>query len=135
VDGLHIVADLRRCEGDPRYLTDGAALRRACLDAIARAGLAALGDLFHQFDGGGATGCVVLAESHVAIHTWPELGAVTLDAFVCNYSGDNSARARALVDDLVALFRPADLARREAVRELTGSGRRIAPARAAAGAS
>jgi len=116
LDGLHIVANLYRCKGDARYLTDGASLRRFCLDSIEKAGLAALGDLFHQFDGGGTTGCVVLAESHVAVHTWPELKSVTLDVYVCNYTRDNSARARRVVDDLAALFQPEDLVRHEVPR-------------------
>ena len=47
---------------------------------------------------------LLLAESHLAVHTWPELGAVTLDVYVCNYGGDNSARAHALLDALVAAF-------------------------------
>jgi S-adenosylmethionine decarboxylase proenzyme len=135
LDGLHIVANLYRCGGDARYLTDGAALRRFCLATIEQAGLIVLGDLFHQFDGGGTTGCVVLAESHVAIHTWPELRSVTLDAFVCNYSRDNSAHARGLVDDLVALFQPEDVVRHEVQRDLTsaGTGTPTMPRRRAAG--
>ena len=131
MDGLHILANLYRCAGEPRYLTDRAALRGLCLAATGRAGLAVLGELFHQFDGGGATGCIVLAESHVAIHTWPELAAVTLDAFVCNYSRDNTAAARGLVDELVAAFRPEDVARHEVPRDLTAKG--AAPRRRAAG--
>jgi spermidine synthase len=135
LDGLHILANLYRCAGEPRYLTDRAALRGLCLAAIERAGLTVLGDLFHQFDGGGATGCIVLAESHVAIHTWPEFATVTLDAFVCNYSRDNTARARGLVDELVESFRPDDVVRHEARRDLTAAeaAARVAPLRRAAG--
>jgi S-adenosylmethionine decarboxylase proenzyme len=129
VDGLHILANLYRCAGEPRYLTDRAALRDLCLAAVERAGLTALGELFHQFDGGGATGCIVLAESHVAIHTWPEFATVTLDAFVCNYSRDNTACARGLVDELVTAFRPEDVVRHEVRRDLAAT----APLRRAAG--
>jgi S-adenosylmethionine decarboxylase proenzyme len=125
LDGLHIFANLYRCRGDARYLTDRAELRRCCLEAIGNAGLTVLDDLFHQFEGGGTTGCVVLAESHFAIHTWPELGSVTLDAFVCNYSRDNSARARGLVDEVVALFRPADVVRHEVPRDLRARAGRL----------
>jgi spermidine synthase len=134
LDGLHIVANLYRCAGEPRYLTDRAALRDLCRAAIDRAGLTVLGELFHQFDGGGVTGCVVLAESHVAIHTWPEFGTVTLDAFVCNYSRDNSAHARGLVDELVAHFRPEEVVRHELPRDLAAApaATRIAPRRRAA---
>jgi len=126
MDGLHIVANLYACAAE-RYLTDGTALRGAALAAIERSGLTVLGDLFHRFDGGGATGCIVLAESHVAIHTWPELGSVTLDAFVCNYSRDNTSRARGLVDELVALFRPEAVERRELARELSATAAARAP--------
>jgi S-adenosylmethionine/arginine decarboxylase-like enzyme len=59
---------------------------------------------------------VVLAESHLAIHTWPELAAVTLDLYVCNFSGDNSARARSVVDDLVRVFAPEDVVRYDVPR-------------------
>ncbi len=133
LDGLHIFANLYRCGADPRTLTDRDRLRRFCLEAIDRAGLTVLGDLFHQFEGGGTTGCVVLAESHVAIHTWPELRSVTLDAFVCNYSRDNTDRARGLVGELVAVFRPEDVVRHEVRRDLAaaepGTGGRSAPRR------
>ena len=124
MDGLHILANLYRCRGETRYLTDARALRGRCLAAVARAGLTPIGDLFSPFPGAdgapdpaaGVTGCVVLAESHLAIHTWPELACVTLDAYVCNYSRDNTARARALVDALTALFRPEDCVRDEVRR-------------------
>jgi len=49
---------------------------------------------------------VLLAESHLAVHTWPEQGVVTLDVFVCNLLGDNSERAQALLDALIEGFRP-----------------------------
>ena len=108
MDGLHVVANLYRCRGDARYLTDAAALRLFCHDSINRSGLTILGDLFHQFDGGGVTGAVVLAESHLAIHTWPELESVTLDVYVCNFTQPNDDKARQVVNDLIQLFRPED---------------------------
>jgi len=54
----------------------------------------------------GITGVVLLAESHLAVHTWPELEAATLDVYVCNLGADNSARAQVLMDTLVAAFAP-----------------------------
>jgi S-adenosylmethionine decarboxylase proenzyme len=122
LDGLHILASLYRCRGDARHLVDAEALRTFCVDAVDRNGLTVVGALFHRFaasDGspdGGVTGCIVLAESHLAIHTWPELASVTLDIFACNYSQDNSARARAVVDDIVALFAPEEVARHDVPR-------------------
>ena len=121
MDGLHIIASLYRCRGDAGYLVDAERLRGFCIDAVNRSGLTVVGALFHRFpgadaEGGGVTGCIVLAESHLAIHTWPELASVTLDLFACNYSEDNSARARAVVDEIVALFAPAEIARQDVLR-------------------
>jgi S-adenosylmethionine decarboxylase len=105
--GLHLTADLRGCSPALPVMTDTAALRALSLDAVRAAGLAPVGELFHRFgEGGGITGVVLLAESHLAVHTWPELGAVTLDVYVCNYGADNSARAQALLAALEAAFEP-----------------------------
>ena len=98
-------------------MTDAAALRQFCHDSINRAGLTILGDLFHEFDGGGVTGTVVLAESHLAIHTWPELQSVTLDVYVCNYTTDNSAKARQVVTDLMDLYRPEEHVQHDVPRD------------------
>jgi len=54
----------------------------------------------------GVTGVVLLEESHACIHTWPELGCVTLDVYVCSFSKDNKSAARALFGRLVAAFAP-----------------------------
>ena len=114
MQGLHIIADLYNCpKGD--YLTSAKALRALCVTACEAAGLSVLGEHFYQFDGfdkiqaGGATGAVVLAESHLAIHTWPERNGATLDIYVCNVTADNSARAEHLYAGLVAALQPADV--------------------------
>lgn len=111
MQGLHLTADLRGCTPAlPPALSpmlEPAALRALCLAAVAGAGLHAVGELFHRFPApGGVTGVVLLAESHLAVHTWPELGGVTLDVYVCNLNGDNSARAEALLAALEAAFAP-----------------------------
>ncbi len=115
--GLHIVANLYGCRDDARYLTDRDLLRQSCLDAVQQSGLTSLGDLFHQFDGHGVTGAVVLAESHLAIHTWPELNSVTLDVYVCNFTQDNGAKADQVMRDLMAVFDPADYVRHDVPRD------------------
>lgn len=89
-------------------MTDTAALRALCVDAVRAVGLTPVGELFHHFDptagGSGITGVVLLAESHLAVHTWPELAAVTLDVYVCNFGADNSHRADALLQRLEQAF-------------------------------
>ena len=115
--GLHISAELRGCPAAAVALADTSALRHLCVYAVQQAGLTPVGELFHAFAApGGITGVVLLAESHLAVHTWPEMSAVTLDAYVCNFGHDNSARARQLVELLVAAFKPAGVQRRETLR-------------------
>lgn len=115
--GLHLTADLRHCAPGTPALTDPAALRQLCMQAVADNGLHAVGELFHRFPApGGVTGVVLLAESHLAVHTWPELGAVTLDVYVCNLHGDHGARAESLMARLEAAFSAAHTERHRLVR-------------------
>ncbi|MCM8594598.1 S-adenosylmethionine decarboxylase family protein [Accumulibacter sp.] len=118
--GLHLIAELHDCRCDEQLLFDAAALRELCLAVCAEPGLTPLGTLFHQFGSAarpaGATGAVVLAESHLAVHTWPETRAVTLDLYVCNFSQDNSAAARRAGQRLIEAFAPTRLVRREIER-------------------
>ncbi len=110
MQGLHLTADLRGCPSAGAAMTEPVALRSLCLQAVAEAGLQAVGELFHRFPPpGGVTGVVLLAESHLAVHTWPELRAVTLDVYVCNLGADNSAKAQALMASLQAAFAPAQV--------------------------
>jgi S-adenosylmethionine decarboxylase proenzyme len=91
------------------------ALRTTCVTACETAGLTVLGQHFYQFDGanaaqdGGTTGAVILAESHLAIHTWPERNGATLDVYVCNFTADNTAKAEQLFQIIVDALKPADV--------------------------
>jgi S-adenosylmethionine decarboxylase proenzyme len=115
--GLHLTADLRGCAATAPPMVAAGALRSLCLQAVADVGLRPVGELFHPFPApGGVTGVVLLAESHLAVHTWPELGAVTLDVYVCNLAGDNSAKARALLAALEAAFMPGRVEHHEVQR-------------------
>ena len=116
--GLHLTADLRGCDAQQAPMHDAEALRALCLAQVAAAGLRAVDSLFHRFtlaEGqtgpAGVTGVVLLAESHLALHTWPELGAVTLDVYVCNLGVDNTAAAEALMQALVHAFAPTQIER------------------------
>lgn len=92
-------------------MTDAAALTRLCQDAVDASGLTVVDRKFFTFPDwqgqpGGVTGAVLLAESHLALHTWPERAGVTLDVYVCNFSTDNSGKAERLMDDLIMAFAP-----------------------------
>jgi len=111
VKGLHIIADLYGCR-NREMLASSAMLRESCVAACKDVGLTVLGDHFYQFEGldatqvGGATGAVVFAESHLAIHTWPERDGATLDVYVCNVTCDNSDKAEKLYATLVESLAP-----------------------------
>ena len=113
MNGLHLIGDLSGCRCDPRLLLDGERFRERCVELVNASGLTIMDVSFHQFEGSGYTGAVVLAESHLAIHTWPETSSLTLDVYVCNYSADNSAKARKVFDAIIEHFQPTDAARHE----------------------
>ena len=79
--GTHLVVDAWQAPED--LLNDPEGIRRALIDAIS-AGEATLIDMcVHQFSPHGVTATVTLAESHIAIHTWPEHGYFAADLFFC----------------------------------------------------
>lgn len=121
MQGLHLTADLQQCQCDARWLTDAPYLLQHCLDEVALAGLQSVAQLSHTFPAttagaGGVTATVLLAESHLCIHSWPEQKGVTLDVYVCHFGGDNSHKAYALMASLVALFMPEQVVQNEVVR-------------------
>jgi len=114
MQGLHLTADLHHCRCASAWLLDAQLLGVACRDAVHAAGLQAVGELFHSFPAtaqgpGGVTATILLAESHLCVHTWPEHSAVTLDVYVCNFGADHSAKAQALLDALLGLFQPTEV--------------------------
>lgn len=111
MNGLHLTADLHHCQCDDVWLTDANQLLARCVELVRTVGLQAVAHLAHGFPPGpqgqgGVTATVLLAESHLCVHTWPEVRGVTLDVYVCNYSADHSDKARALLAALSALFQP-----------------------------
>ena len=67
-----------------KYLDDPDGIRRLLLDAARGAGATVIDSMFHRFTPQGVSGVVVIAESHLTIHTWPELGCAALDMFSCS---------------------------------------------------
>jgi S-adenosylmethionine decarboxylase proenzyme len=107
MDGIHLLGEWYGCPSRAPEFTQAEALRALCLECVRESGLTIVGDAFHQFQPQGVTGTVLLAESHLAIHTWPECGFVTVDVYVCNLSTDNTAKAERLFRSLEAVLRPA----------------------------
>jgi spermidine synthase len=111
MQGLHLTGDLFECGCSAALLTDLETLSTLCRDATNDATLTIVDDKWHVFPDwngqpGGITGTILLAESHLAIHTWPERRGVTLDVYVCNFTADNTGKAEQLFDALMLAFRP-----------------------------
>lgn len=124
MSGLHLTADLEGCDPRSAPMTDAEALRALCVDAASAAGLRVVGERFHAFGApGGVTGVLLLAESHLAVHTWPEFGSATIDVFVCNVGADHRSRGEAALAAIAQGFAPTRLHRQRLDR---GPG--IAPA-------
>jgi S-adenosylmethionine decarboxylase len=111
MQGLHLTADLYRCRCQDAWLADAQQLGNWCVQAAQAAGLQPVDHLFHAVPPIGArpagvTAAVLLAQSHVCLHTWPEQRAVTLDVYVANFDGGQSAQARELMTALIDRFQP-----------------------------
>ena len=61
-------------------------MERVLLQAAREAGATVVTSTFHTFNPHGVSGVVVIAESHIAIHTWPERGYAAIDVFTCGNS-------------------------------------------------
>lgn len=79
--GRHILIEYYGC--DAAIINDVEKIRFALLDAARRANATIVTDLFHAFNPQGISGVVVIAESHIAIHTWPEHRCASVDIFSC----------------------------------------------------
>jgi S-adenosylmethionine decarboxylase proenzyme len=80
------LVEYHRC--DPNVLNDLERLRECMLEAANRCGATVLEDSFHYFSPQGVSGVVVIAESHIAIHTWPEYKYAAVDIFTCGTTVD-----------------------------------------------
>ncbi|RUM91728.1 MAG: S-adenosylmethionine decarboxylase [Thermovibrio sp.] len=88
--GVHIVADLYGC--DPEVLKSAESMAEIFEGAVKHANLNKLSAYYHQFEPYGATGVVVISESHLSFHTWPEHGYVAIDVYTCG-SHENAFKA------------------------------------------
>jgi S-adenosylmethionine decarboxylase len=80
--GTHLLADLHGIPAGP--LMDAAAIEAVLRAAAGAAGARILHGHFHAFGPEqGVTGVLLLAESHISIHTWPEAGFAAVDIFMC----------------------------------------------------
>lgn len=79
--GRQILVEFYQC--DAEKLNDQKHIAQAMREAARRSGATIVEDVFHLFNPHGISGVVVIAESHLAIHTWPEYGYAAVDLFTC----------------------------------------------------
>ncbi len=79
--GNHILVEFMGC--DPHIMNDVSSIERDMVDAALKAGATVINSTFHHFSPYGVSGVVVIQESHLAIHTWPEYGYAAVDLFTC----------------------------------------------------
>ena len=79
--GTHIVCELSGC--DAVALTDVDGVRATLMQAAREANATIMETAFHRFQPQGVSGVIVLAESHISIHTWPETGYAAMDFYTC----------------------------------------------------
>jgi len=79
--GRHILAEIYGCDFD--ILNDIKKIEEIMVNSALEAGAEVREFVFHKFSPQGVSGVVVISESHLAIHTWPELGYAAVDVFTC----------------------------------------------------
>lgn len=77
----HYLAEYMDCSRD--RIDDVAYIEQLMLSICEELGVTVVNSCFHQFSPQGVSGVVVIAESHLSIHTWPEYGFVSIDFFTC----------------------------------------------------
>lgn len=84
--GSHILIEAYDC--DPKVLDDVELVEEVMVDAALKAGAEIREVAFHKFSPQGVIGVVVISESHLSVHTWPEVGYAAVDVFTCGDTVD-----------------------------------------------
>src|SRR3989344_8095571 len=97
--GRHLLVELHRCPADPLKKVDF--VRDTMLNAARACRATIVDSSFHEFSPFGVSGVVILAESHISIHTWPEYKYAAVDIFICG----GVIKPEEAVDYIVTRFR------------------------------
>ena len=84
--GRHILVEFSGCNAE--VLNDVTIIEKSMVEAAQIAGATVINSSFHHFSPWGVSGVVVIQESHLAIHTWPEYKYAAVDLFTCGDSVD-----------------------------------------------
>jgi len=98
--GKHMLLELKDC--DAGLLNDMEYLREALKTVAASIGATVIKDSFYQFSPQGISGVVIIAESHISIHTWPEFNFAAVDVFTCGEVIEPAKAVKPLAERLKA---------------------------------
>ncbi|MEK7288151.1 MAG: adenosylmethionine decarboxylase [Elusimicrobiota bacterium] len=98
--GKHLMMELYDC--DPGVIRDAAAVERVLVASAKLCKATVVQSVFHLFNPFGVSGVVIIAESHLAIHTWPEYAYVSIDIFTCGDALDPIVAAGYIVSQFKA---------------------------------
>ena len=96
--GRHLLIELHDC--DREALNNLDLIREVMVKAAIDCGAVVLGESFHRFSPQGVSGVVVIAESHICLHTWPEYGYAAADIFTCGSTVQPEKAAEIIVGRL-----------------------------------
>ena len=100
--GRHLLTEFYGCDRD--ILNDLEQVKKGMEEAALQSGATIVEVVFHLFSPHGVSGVVVIAESHLAIHTWPEYGYAAVDFFTCGEEVDPYQAYESLKKKLKAQF-------------------------------
>jgi len=98
--GKHLLLELKDC--DAGLLNDMDYLREALAEVAGLVGATVIKDSFHRFSPQGISGIVIIAESHISIHTWPEYSFAAVDVFTCGEVIEPSKAVKPMAEKLKA---------------------------------
>ena len=95
--GTHLLLELKDC-GASELLNNARDIEKVMVDAAKYANATVLGSNFHTFNPYGVSGVVIIAESHLTIHTWPEYNYAAVDIFTCGEIIEPKVAAEFLIE-------------------------------------
>jgi S-adenosylmethionine decarboxylase len=96
--GVHLLAEFWY----PKNIEDEKEIEKILIEAAKRSGSTPLEVIAHKFKPRGITGVVLLAESHISVHSWPEINYLAIDLFTCG----NKAKPMKALEYLKEQYQP-----------------------------
>jgi len=97
--GKHVLCDLHGIQ-NPLHFDNVEIMRELVMAAAEKAGMTVVGETFYKFEPQGITGCLILSQSHLSFHYWPEKQFMSIDCYTCGDEGDGEMAIRHMISAL-----------------------------------